>query len=104
MCYDNLPIYGIAKPSGVVPNCRPNFFEETGFYVMVLDSNYIGEPGFGHEGVVNILGMDDISANNNLHSEGTNEENNEGGGSKMKWLIAIICLLVLLGVVYHLNN
>jgi len=42
--YDNNKIYGVVNESMYVPNCRPNFFNETGLYVITLDSSWNGYP------------------------------------------------------------
>lgn len=42
--YDGHVMTGIVNKSGVVPNCRPNFFAKTGLYVINLQSNWCGYP------------------------------------------------------------
>lgn len=44
MDYDKMPVVGMVDSSGYFPNFRPNFFNETGYYVVVLFTNWIGYP------------------------------------------------------------
>ena len=42
--YDGKIIPGVVDKSYNVPNCRPNFYEKTGFYVITLWANWYGYP------------------------------------------------------------
>jgi len=42
--YERAPMRGVVNQSGVVPNCRPNFFAQTGMYIITLDSDWHGYP------------------------------------------------------------
>jgi hypothetical protein len=42
--YDDKLIAGIVNESSNVPNCRPNFFDKTGYYVITLYSDWYGYP------------------------------------------------------------
>jgi hypothetical protein len=42
--YDKIPIVGMADSSGYFPNFRPNFFNDTGYYVITLFANWLGYP------------------------------------------------------------
>lgn len=44
MDYDKMPVIGMTDMSGYFPNYRPNFFNETGYFVVVLFTNWIGYP------------------------------------------------------------
>jgi hypothetical protein len=50
--YDNQLIEGVVDQSAFVPNCRPNFFANTGLYVVTLQSSWSGYPEFGRLGKV----------------------------------------------------
>lgn len=50
--YDNNLIEGTVDQSSFVPNCRPNFFANTGLYVITLQSSWNGYPEFGKLGTV----------------------------------------------------
>lgn len=43
-CYDNRNIFAIISKSSDVPNCRQNFFNSTGLYVITLETNWYGYP------------------------------------------------------------
>lgn len=42
--YDVKEVVGMALNSGIFPNLRPNFFNQTGYYAIVLFTNWIGYP------------------------------------------------------------
>ena len=42
--YDNKKIFGVIDKSSDVPNCRQNFFNCTGLYVITMDSTWMGYP------------------------------------------------------------
>ena len=41
---------GVINKSDVVPNCRPNFFDATNLYVIILNTNFIRYPNLGQFG------------------------------------------------------
>jgi hypothetical protein len=43
-CYDGRTLHGTVNNSADVPNCRPNFYEETGWYTITLQSLWSGYP------------------------------------------------------------
>lgn len=44
MIYDDVSIPGVVDRSCSIPNCRPNFYEETGYYVITLMGTWNGYP------------------------------------------------------------
>lgn len=42
--YDNVEVLSVLDTSGVIPNHRPNFFAQTGYYVIVLGGWWLGYP------------------------------------------------------------
>lgn len=56
MVYDNQKIHGIVSESSFVPSCRPNFFNDTGLYVIVLNSSWNGYPVTNKLGSVQFFG------------------------------------------------
>jgi len=52
--YDGKTFWGTVDISSGTPNCRPNFFNQTGFYVITLDSFWYGYTEVGKEGSVTI--------------------------------------------------
>jgi hypothetical protein len=55
--YDGKEIPGVVDKSCFVPNCRPNFCEKTGFYVITLWANWYGYPEPDKMGMVKFSGM-----------------------------------------------
>lgn len=53
--YDKRKIPGIWYKSSDIPNCRKNFFDKTGFYVLVLQSPWYGYPKY--KGKCTIYGL-----------------------------------------------
>lgn len=53
--YDARSVVGVASNSGYFPNFRPNFFNATGYYVIVLLTNWIGYPP--SDGMVRLQGV-----------------------------------------------
>ena len=51
-CYDGRVLTGTVNSSAELPNCRPNFFEDTGLYTITLQSSWLGYPE--HMGVLYI--------------------------------------------------
>ena len=70
--YDGREILGVLDLSAVVPNQRPNFFEDTGLYVIKLYAHWYGYPSPSKLGMVSFLGYNSIDYN-----EEKNETNNE---------------------------
>ena len=42
--YDDKKVRGVVSTSATIPNCRPNFFAHTGWYVIVLDAPFVLDP------------------------------------------------------------
>lgn len=42
--YDGKKIPGVVDKSAYVPNCRPNFYDKTGYYVITLWADWFGYP------------------------------------------------------------
>lgn len=55
--YDSRKIIGIVDKSCNVPNCRPNFFNKTGLYVIILDIDWFSYPLYNKQGSVRIYGL-----------------------------------------------
>jgi hypothetical protein len=50
--YDNKKINGFVNQSSYWPNCRPNFYSNSGLYIITLDSSWSGYPSFEKLGTV----------------------------------------------------
>ena len=66
--YDGKTIPGVVDKSYYVPNCRPNFFEKTGFYVITLWANWYGYPEPEKLGTVKFSGMKSAPDESYKHS------------------------------------
>jgi hypothetical protein len=55
--YDNIQAPGIVDKSCYLPNCRPNFCEKTGLYVITLLTPWDSYPAWDKLGSVRILGF-----------------------------------------------
>ena len=57
MIYDGKPIPGVVYKSSEIPNCRPNYFAQTGDYVITLLGTWNGYPSPDRLGKVIIKGL-----------------------------------------------
>ena len=55
--YDGRLCVGIVNKSSQVPNCRPNFFSQTGDYIITLNLEWMGYPSPNKLGNVTIYGQ-----------------------------------------------
>jgi hypothetical protein len=55
--YDHQKMQGTVDKSGSIPNCRANYFEKTGYYVIILDATWEGYPTLEHLGEVSFVGL-----------------------------------------------
>ena len=62
--YDNKFIGGIVYKSSAVPNCRPNFFEESGSYIIELLCTWNGYPNCNNLGYVSLVKPDEYKSFN----------------------------------------
>ena len=67
--YDNKLIAGIVNKSSEVPNCRPNFFEETGSYIITLMAPWNGYTKNCQLGTVTFLNLDDLKRTETCNEE-----------------------------------
>jgi len=58
--YDIEPVMGLVDSSALFPTIRPNFYDETGYYVITLLARWLGYPDTN--GKVIIQGMDEVRA------------------------------------------
>lgn len=63
--YDNRKIPGVVDKSCYLPNCRPNFCEKTGLYIVTLQSNWYGYPKMGSHGSVKFYGLNAPAGSDN---------------------------------------
>ena len=55
--YDDKKYTAVINSSAYYPNCRLNFYEETGLYIIAFDSPWIGYPHPDKLGNVNFYGF-----------------------------------------------
>jgi hypothetical protein len=55
--YDNKDIQAVVNLSANVPNCRPNFYDQTGYYVAILNSSWNGYPNPDKLGSASFYGV-----------------------------------------------
>jgi len=102
MMYDGKLIPGVVDKSCFVPNCRPNYYEKTGYYVITLVANWDGYPHPDKLGTAIFKGLkgkmteeeykDSIQASKNIAPTQT--------GMYALRIILAIGLVVLLFLVY----
>lgn len=54
--YDGQTYIGYINKSSNFPNCRPNFFAQTGLYIITLDTHWTGYPYSDSLGAVEFFG------------------------------------------------
>jgi len=52
--YDGKMVKGVINKSSDVPNYRPNFFDQTGYYIISLDADWYGYPHPSSQGEITI--------------------------------------------------
>lgn len=117
--YDGKIIPGVVDKSCYVPNCRPNFCENTGFYVITLWANWYGYPEPGKLGMVKFSGMKAVPDDSYKHSESVsvpskapykvrNSKNSDLSGNKgmntTKILIVLGVIIGLLAIFMIVDN
>jgi len=55
MDYDKMPVVGMVDSSGYFPDYRPNFFNDTGYFVVIIFTNWLGYPE--KNGKITLQGM-----------------------------------------------
>ena len=72
LCYDGHVVSGTVNSSADVPNCRPNFFKDTGWYTITLQHRWEGYPknmGYIYIEDLPLIGSEEFKDNeyNNTH-------------------------------------
>lgn len=104
MQYDLNPVIGMSDVSGFFPDYRPNFFNDTGYYVIVLFTNWLGYPE--NNGSVELRGTQGADNVGNpkpppfevpkpMEWYGK-EDNCDTLSSFQIWLVAILIILILI--------
>jgi hypothetical protein len=118
MPYDNHKILGFVDKSCRVPNCRPNFFAQTNYYVVTLTSDWHGYPTEENMGVVKFYALskgvsntilEGMEVSDTRQTTGKNSVTKKGKKKKdsmtkkqvigvVSFLGVILCIVVLLSV------
>lgn len=105
--YDGVKIVGMVNRSCDSPSCRPNFYNQTGYYVVTLLSDWYGYPTETKMGEVKFYGLPErilesiFRDTNDMITERKNKKTN---GLDKKELFAVVSVLgvilvaVLVGV------
>lgn len=110
--YDGKKIPGVVDKSCFVPNCRPNFCEKTGYYVVTLWANWYGYPDPKNLGQVKFFGLEK-PVNVEDNSEKSKKRKNfsvkpEKKKGMNKWCIistlGILSLILLVFIVFYRNS
>lgn len=107
--YDGKLIPGVVTKSSYIPNCRPNFFQETGYYTISLYCDWYGYPNPDTLGNVSFSGfVSDIKkdeyapvTNNNMKTfKSGNSVNDKDIGNIGLWVGLVLLILFLLFVIF----
>jgi hypothetical protein len=52
MAYDNNKMQAVVNQSSYYPNCRPNFYDKNGYYIITLGSCWLGYPDKNNLGTI----------------------------------------------------
>lgn len=113
--YDGKQIPGVVDKSSFIPNCRPNFYEKTGYYVITLWSNWYGYPNPNNLGFVKFSGLN-ASIDTSYSESVTNDMNENTEDSqpeihynmrnlkKTEILLLIFGIMIILAVLIILHQ
>jgi hypothetical protein len=97
-CYDKNMIVGIVNKSSNVPNCRPNFYNKTGLYVITLDTTWVDYPKFEKLGTVKFYGLKEpleVKKLSSVSTENTTNDTKEKKDEKLKDDSSSLMLFIL---------
>lgn len=112
-CYDGQMIVGIVNKSSNMPNCRPNFYNKSGLYVITLETTWVDYPKFEKLGTVKFYGLKEPMNNgknlnyenypnslNNIPKETLdNKKNNLKEETEEKDIIISYLMLIILVII-----
>lgn len=108
--YDGKEMVGVFTRSSQVPNCRPNFFEQTGTYVIVLEAGWYTYPSPASLGDAEIFGLKQSYPSNveveekdtNLYSPST--ENDKLSLDISQIIGVLFAIFIIFVVLYCVNK
>jgi len=119
MAYDTSPVVGMIENSGYFPTYKPNFFNDTGMYVITLLTNWIGYPKTNGKVLLQGLeGPDKVTAVPpppfvapkplpwNWNIEGYDEPVNKLTSTQIAWILVgvFIVFCVLLAISFKMKH
>ena len=96
--YDGKQIPGVVDKSCFTPNCRPNFCEKTGWYVITLWSNWYGYPNVGKEGTVKFSGLEKPVENSEKQQAKKKTTTNFNVPRNSYFYVGLSALVVIIGL------
>jgi hypothetical protein len=102
MAYDQNSTVGFIRQSSTTPSPRQNFYNETGYYTIILTLPWLGYPNENKLGMINFDVIDEESKNNTLLPLQPSQGEQLGINTKaksidmVKFLIAIAILIAII--------
>lgn len=100
--YDQNPTVGFIRPSSTTPSPRQNFYNETGYYTIILTLPWLGYPNMDKLGTINFDLPDEESKNDTLLPLQPSQDEQSGTTTKAKlvnitkFLLAIAILIIII--------
>ena len=79
---------GIVNKSSIIPNCRPNFFEATNLYVIILDTDFLKYPNIEELGTFTLDLSLPITSTDNSQPQKTQSLSSVGEGTEQQFPIS----------------
>ncbi len=99
MNYDLIEVVGMINSSEIFPNFRPNFFKETGYYVVVLRTDWLGYPKNNGKLTLKIIPDNPDDELNQIENYiNTDQCNRENKLSNMQISSILIFILIIFGI------
>lgn len=99
--YDRIPLIGFIRPSSTTPNSRQNFYDETGYYTIILTTKWLGYPDIEKLGSVSFE-IDEPKLMNAPKEEklGMNVKPNFSKSIRFIGIASIILIIIILFVAF----
>lgn len=96
--YDNKVVFGTVDRSSDVPNCRPNYYEKTGQYIITLHAPWVQYPTPDALGTISFpdmeVIMDPLANPMRSHKSDGVDETDEDSGLSAGEIVVIILVVV----------
>jgi hypothetical protein len=97
--YDNKVVFGTVDRSSDVPNCRPNYYDKTGQYIITLHAPWIEYPRSDALGTISFPDMEVLMgplAKSKMRSINSNQSSGFSAGEIVVIILVVLGFLVLL--------